>query len=161
MNELFGLAEIPVYGSAVAQSYGDVPPAPPQEHIPDTPSSLKYGALYPAPFPSLTTNDCFVGIAKYLLKSYPTLLFGTSGFGFGAVPLRHIPSYTTTSPFDIGTTFPAESTQSHTTLPVAVGDVWVRRDIRSHETLFVPLSRVSLAVRAAPPVPIPIFPLSP
>jgi hypothetical protein len=64
VNELFGLADNHVYGSAVPQSYGEVPPTPFHEHIPETPSSLKYGALYPAPFPSLTTNDCFVGIEK-------------------------------------------------------------------------------------------------
>lgn len=77
VNELFGLAESPVTGSATVQSYGD----PPHEHIPETPSSLKYGALYPAPAPSLTTNDCFVGIAKYVLKSYEINRFGISGSG--------------------------------------------------------------------------------
>lgn len=64
VNEFCGVAERPVIGSGLAQSYGEPPP----EHNPETPSSLKYGALYPAPFPSLTTNDCLVGIAKYVLK---------------------------------------------------------------------------------------------
>lgn len=53
VNELFGLAESHVTGSAVAQSYGE--PQPEQSH--DVPFSLKYGALYHAPLPSLTTND--------------------------------------------------------------------------------------------------------
>jgi hypothetical protein len=37
VNELFGLAESPVTGSATVQSYGEPHP----EHIPETPSSLK------------------------------------------------------------------------------------------------------------------------
>ena len=37
VNELFGLADSHVTGSAIAQSYGDQP----HEHIPDNQSSLK------------------------------------------------------------------------------------------------------------------------
>lgn len=155
MNELFGLAESPVYGSAVPQSYGEVPPAPFQEQRPETPSSLKYGALYQAPFPSLTTNDCFVGMRKYLLKSYEISLFGTSGFGDGVVPFLPIPSYTTTSPLLTGTRLPELSIPIPTAVPVYVGEVAVRRVSLIPDILARPLSRVSFAV--AVPVPIAIF----
>lgn len=60
VNELFGLADTHTTGSGSAQSYGDHP----HEQSHEVPFSLKYGALYPAPFPSLTTNDCLVGMAK-------------------------------------------------------------------------------------------------
>ena len=65
VNELYGLADNPVAGSGLAQSYvpGD-PYVPVIEHNASVPFSLKYGPLFDGPSPLLTTKDCFHGIAK-------------------------------------------------------------------------------------------------
>lgn len=81
-----------------------------------------------------------------------------SGFGVGG-DARSIPSYTTTSPLDTGTTFPLASTQSHMTFPVNAGEVLESRLSLRPDTLLIQpsiLSRVVSAVDA--PVPTPIFP---
>lgn len=81
-----------------------------------------------------------------------------SGFGVGG-DARSIPSYTTTSPFDTGTTFPLASTQSHMTFPVNAGEVLESRLSLRPDTFAVPPSTFSRDVSAADaPVPIPIFP---
>ena len=153
MNELFGLAESPVNGSATAQSYGAHHP----EQIHDVPFSLKYGALYPAPLPSLTTNDCFVGIAKYLLKLYEISRFGKSGSGTGAGPLLHNASYTTTSPLLTGTTLPAASTPSPTLVPAYGVEVESSVVNLSQEVFATPALISNFAPGLV--VPIPILPV--
>lgn len=68
VNELYGLAATP-YVSFPLQLYGLDPNVPFHEQTDDVPFSRKNGQLFDGLEPSLTTNDCLVGIAKYLLKS--------------------------------------------------------------------------------------------
>ena len=150
VKELWGLADIPVAGSAMAQSYGLAPYVPFTEHSALVPFSLKYGPLYDEESPLLTTNDCFPGIAKYRLKSYVILNVLKSGFGLRVVT-RSIPVYTAILLIGlIGSTFHDAFTQSASTPFAVSGDAVLRRANIKPESSSMPESIVSLVVRFIP-----------
>jgi hypothetical protein len=140
VNELLGLAERPVTGSAVAQSYGLVQYVPFTEQSAEVPFSLKYGPLYEEEDPSVTTNVALPGISKYLLKSYPIVCAIVSGLGVGGVR-RLRPVYTATLPGGIATRLPLPSTPTAAILdPVNEGVVELSLLNLTPETLATPES---------------------
>ncbi len=155
---MYGLAESHVTGSGFAQSYALAPYVPVVEQRASVPFSLKYGPLYDAELPLLTTKDCFPGIAKYLLKSYVILKVLRSGLGLSTV-VRSIPLYTAILLIGlIGSTFPDALTPRAITPFAVSGEFGLSRAKLSPESSGI---QESITTFVSSPVVVPIPTLVP